>query len=206
MNAKRLLFLSLVVNAVLLGTLVHYRMRPVDITVEDLAPPMSFSEVENAGDTLDALARQFLTQVRAGHSVRTRAYCKHIPGAIQELEEGIEQFNETPQQAMLVRELLWLLKREKQYDRWIDLYLSELYRHPRRETVGVLAEEAVALAQDVGRAPEVLAAFRHLCDIPQDFDSKRQVAVALIRHGSSRLAQHVPATAGQALADRPGFD
>jgi hypothetical protein len=80
-----------------------------------------------------------------------------------------------------VQDLLWLLKYERLYDRWISTYLAALYAHPTHPIIGGLASEAWTIAASTGRTPEIESAFRHLMAIPLEFESKRLVKAAMTR-------------------------
>ena len=54
----------------------------------------------------------------------------------------------------------------------------------RVELVGVLADEAVAISQAVGRQEAVAAAFCHLSGIPLEFRAQSQIERSLVRLGT----------------------
>jgi hypothetical protein len=159
----------------------------------------SFSEVEQTKANLDALSCRFLTDWRvrnhpavlamsaatqAGRSVDSA----RSAGAIQELEQAIEEFKATEEELVLAQELLRMLKHERLYDRWLDLYLRALYEHPTDHMVGSGAQEAVAISQATGRQAEVRQALEHVTRIPFEFPAKARAAAAL------RMAKLTPET------------
>jgi hypothetical protein len=122
----------------------------------------SFSEIENATANLEALAVQFLTELRSRHDASALGnstnvflgnplYRVNVSGAIQELQDGIEQFKGTDQELLLVRELLSLLKREKELDRWMDVYLATLYEHPSHSVIRSAGRDAGWISEAAGR-------------------------------------------------------
>ncbi len=156
------------------------RVAPLDCFL----PAQSFSEIENAKGMVEALSARYAAELR------TRFVQANVASAaepereaslgvtIQELERGITEFKGTGQEFRLVEDLLLLIKRKGDYDRWVDTYLGVLYRHPAQDLVGRLAGEALIIAQAAGREPEMLAAFRHVRGIPADFEAKRRVEAA----------------------------
>lgn len=103
-----------------------------------------------------------------------------VQAAIQLLEAAIADLEGCVPAVELVPTLLSALKRERLYDRWINAYLDVAYRHPTHRIVRDWAEEALRLAETIGRQVEVQAALRHVADIPAGF--------APVLPGGSRLA------------------
>jgi hypothetical protein len=149
----------------------------------------SFSEIENTKSTLDALCQQFLTELQIRHDANASPrpaqadlanplYRVDVAGAIQELRAGIQQFKGIDQELTLVRELLFLLKKQKQYDQWLDVYLAALYAHPMHELIGSRAKDAEQISAAVGRQSELANAFDLLRHIPLQFPAKDFLATA----------------------------
>lgn len=158
--------------------------------LEYFASAKSFSEVEQARTQLQALSRRYLfaVQVRQGELLRASrasggsgmsAAAARDRQTVQELEAAIQEFRGTGEEPGLTHGLLICLAGERDYERWIDLYLDLLYRCPTEEVVGVLANAAVTAGQATGRLDEVLDGFRHVSSIPFDFEAKRRVQTAL---------------------------
>jgi hypothetical protein len=99
--------------------------------------------------------------------------------AIQELEQGIQEFRETGQELLLAEELLRLLKKEKSYDRWLDLYLQLTYEHPTDGLIARCTRDALRFSSLTGRDCELMNAFEHLNQIPFDCPAREQAQAAL---------------------------
>ncbi|MFO1502051.1 MAG: hypothetical protein U1G07_27375 [Verrucomicrobiota bacterium] len=139
----------------------------------------SFSEVDNAKARLDAICTEFVTDLRAGsqaigskpHPWRT-SESGLVDDMIRALREGMRQFEGTEQQLHLINELLYLLKKQPCGDRWLDLYLATLYRHPTSGMVTRSKGTAVAFGEALGRQEEVARAMNFLGSIPARFSAQ----------------------------------
>ncbi len=158
--------------------------------LEYFASAKSFSEVEPARARLQALSRRYLYAVQVRQAVALRGHRASEVGGVsagaacvsqtvQELEEATRGFRGTGEEPVLTHGLLICLASEHRYERWIDVYLDLLYRHPTEEVVGVLANAAVTAGRATGRLEEVLDGFRHVSSIPFDFEAKHRVQAAL---------------------------
>lgn len=151
--------------------------------------PRSFSEVEQTRARLQALGSQFLyrqylerlhlLQARRSRNEPEPPPGRRFPQSIQALEQGLEEFRGTAEELTLTHALLTLLRQEQLADRWLEVYLDSLYRHPTADLVGQEAQHALDLARSVNREEALLEAFRHVGDIPFDFLAKRFVLLAL---------------------------
>jgi hypothetical protein len=159
----------------------------------------SFSEIENAKAKLRALGQEFITNVRAQHSLhpsasrqgpfyRNPAYAVHPERAMDELRWGIDQFQGTETESLLVRELLGLLKKQNLGDQWLDLYLDSVYRHPADPLIDLYAKDAAAIADYQQRQDELDDAFEFLHKIPAP-------PVQVLATSAAAAAEH-PATVG----------
>ena len=101
--------------------------------------------------------------------------------AIKMLDEAIPEFQGTGAELQLLQPLLYALKQERLYDRWLDVYLDALYRHPTDEMLSVLAEEAVVISQAVGRERELTTGLRYVSGIPLNFLAKSRIEDSLVR-------------------------
>ena len=135
--------------------------------------PRSFSEIETTRAELEGLALRFRTETRARHLSLNQKNPAERQTVIAELERGIAEFKETPEELFLVQDLLLLLRAEGQNDRWLDVYLDILYRRPTQDLLATFLDTAQRLAQETGRESEVDSGFRHLLQIPLDFPAKR---------------------------------
>ncbi len=150
----------------------HSSLPDLDLYVQ----PRSFSEIEVTRAELTGLALRFRTEARMKQLERTG---QQPPGAAQrqaaiaELERGIAEFKDTPEELYLVSDLLLLLRADGQSDRWLDVYLEVLYRRPTQEVLAALVPAARRMAQQARRDAEVEVAINHVLTIPLDFPAKR---------------------------------
>jgi len=149
-------------------------IRSVDYFISD----ESFSEVHNAKAVLAGLSKKFLTELRSSEWNKQRAHGKRMSSGtslILALENGIDEFRGTEHEMSLIPDLLRALKSEEQYDRWLHTYLTTLYTHPTDELVVKFAREAVEMGRRTGQQEEVADALRHVCSIPMEFPSKKDL-------------------------------
>ena len=168
----------------------------------------SFSEIENTKAKLEALAVEFLTDLRLRHDGsilgpaasehKNPSYAVQAEKARAELQNGIQQFKGTEQEMSLTQELLLLLKRQKLLDRWMDVYLGALYAHPTDALIGRYAKDAVTIGEAVGRQEDLMNAFDVLRRrIPLDFPAKEQVLAGLGQRLAQPLERHWAAHVAQ---------
>jgi len=180
---------------------VSWLARETTPPLEYYAAPESFSEVEDAKSSLQALCLRFTTAVHAkmvaayrsqvGPSGAGSASEPHLKDVIEDLEQGMREFAGTEQELDVAQDLLLALKKAKQLDRWIDVYLKELYEHPTHPVVARLADEAVSIANQCGRQQSVAAGLLYLQSIPAKFQGNNNLAAALLHAGNrSQLATH----------------
>ena len=161
----------------------------------------SFSEIAEAKALLEASAQQIIQELRERPGagvlrVNTRANSRSdgidlpFTRAVRDLESRIEEFKGTAQELDLSQEMLWLLWRESQYDRFVEVYLNALYQHPTAGLVGRFAGKALHSSQLVGREKDMMKAFQQVTSIPLDFEPKRQVMAAV--EATSLVAQSSP--------------
>jgi len=155
------------------------------VPFETYLTEQSFSEIENTRAKLNALASEFLTDLRARHaplpawslagtSGGNGIYTVRRADALDELQRGIEQFKGTEQEMPLIQELLYLLKKEKLTSRWIDFYLETLYEHPTDPLVARNAKEALVLGETLGRDAELAKAFDLIRRIPLQVGARQE--------------------------------
>jgi hypothetical protein len=149
----------------------------------------SFSEVENTKAGLDGLCQQFRMEIWvkrladqkscAAATGREPGSEPHIKETITSLERGMKEFSETSQQVDVAQDLLLTLKKAKEFDRWVQVYLTALYEQPTHRVVARFASEALEVAKLCGREREVLIGLGHVEEIPVDFEGKLQIQAAL---------------------------
>lgn len=177
-----------------------YRPAAARTRLDDFVSAESFSEVEQARAVLEALASQYIKRAQtlivqelggrgaASGDPAARAG-RPILGAIEMLEEAMVEFKGTGHEFELVKILLFALKREQLYDRWLDVYLETLYEHPTAPILGLMADDAVLVSRAVEREGEVAAGLRYVNDLPLDFLAKSRIhrsLVEVISHGHER--------------------
>lgn len=166
--------------------------RGATVALDYLASAKSFSEVEHARAVLDALAARYAGKAQGlivqeimsrnpNFGIRQSSPELPMVEAIKMLDEVIPEFRGTGVELQLLQPLLYALKQERFYDRWLDVYLDALYRHPTHEMVSSLAEEAVGISQAVGRERELTTGIRYVSGIPLDFPTKSRIENSLIR-------------------------
>ncbi len=149
----------------------------------------SFSEVQNTKACLDGLCEKFRTEIQERRLADQQRWAQrhsadansepHISHVIADLERGVDEFAGTAQQLEIAQELLLALKKAKEFDRWVSVYLAALYRQPTHFIVARLASDALLAGRLCGREPEVMAGLHHVEAIPFDFDGKALVQAAL---------------------------
>ena len=151
----------------------------------------SFSEIRNARAALDELGARYVMTVQISRHMNMRGSAgsntvpdshvePHLAGAIEALEQGMQEFRGTGQEFIVARELLKVLKRSRKYDRWLKVYLDILYEYPTQPLIGCLASDAIVAAKATGGEDVLVAGFEHLTAIPLEFEAKAQVQEALI--------------------------
>jgi hypothetical protein len=166
------------------------------LALDYLASAESFSEVEAARATLEGLAARYAENAQsliaeeimsrsASSEIRRSTAERPMVAAINLLDEVMPEFQGTGVELQLLPPLLYALKQERRYDRWLDVYLDALYRHPTASLVSDLTEEAVVISQTVSREDELSTALRHLSDIPLNSLDKSRIELSLIRVGAS---------------------
>lgn len=159
--------------------------------LDDFVRPRSFSPVEASRAELEGLAQLYRAEARTR---LLHADSGGLPAGvrrsetIEDLERGRQAFRDTPGEAVLVQDLLLLLKKSGNHDRWLGVYLDMAYRRPTEELIGLFADDALEIASAVGRLPEVTAALRHVLEIPIEFPGKRRLEapVAAVSHTDLR--------------------
>jgi len=162
------------------------------VPLDYLASAKSFSEVEHARAVLDALAVRYVDNAQAlmvreimsrnsSFGIRQSNSERPMVTAIKMLDEAIPEFRGTGVELRLLQPLLYALKQERFYDRWLDVYLDALYRHPTDEMVSALAEEAVIISQAVGRERELTTGLRYVSGIPLNFRTNSRIERSLVR-------------------------
>jgi hypothetical protein len=171
------------------------------VPLDYLASAKSFSEVEHARAVLEALATRYMESAQGliarqtmsrnpSFGIRLSSSERPMVAAIEMLDEVMPEFRGTGEELRLLQPLLYALKHEKFYDRWLEVYLDALYRHPTHELVSSLAEEAVVISQAVGRERELTAGLRYVSGIPLNFPTKSMIEHSLVRASARITAEH----------------
>ena len=161
-----------------------------DVIQEDyLAPPDSYSRVKNTINSLAGLC----TRIRLGIQESALAYdtlVGHGEGpsaqaalvlerATRKGETALRDFEGTDQQLYVLKDLLHLLERARQFNRWTQLYLAAVCEHPTHPVVSQLARQAITISKQAGQQKQVLDALRSLATLPGKFEGKDQIGAAL---------------------------
>jgi hypothetical protein len=150
---------------------------------EEVFAETSFSEIHNTKALLGELSERFVAeteeQLIVDHRQAGWPLTPTFPRLLQRLDWGRAAFSGTPQEMYLTREFLRLLKFEAQHDRWLQVYLGAVYRHPTQVEIAQLSADAIRAARSCGRENDLIEAYRHVCAIPFDFESKERVREAL---------------------------
>jgi hypothetical protein len=161
-------------------------------SIECLAGPESFSRVDNAKNTLEALClrlrlkteNELIAIMREPSAVSQRR--QELEPLVRQLEAGMQDFEGTEEELELAQDLFVAYNCTAQFERWIDLYLMISYQHPVHPVPLRLAQQALALGKQVGRLQDVLQALRHVNAIPFDFEGKDKLAAVLNRADMQR--------------------
>jgi len=175
--------------------------RGATVALDYLVSAKSFSEVEHARAALDALAARYVVNAQAliaqefmsrnpSFGIRQSSSERPIVAAINMLDEVIPEFRGSGAELQLLQPFLLALKQERLYDRWLDVYLDALYRHPTDEMVSSLAEEAVVISRAVDRELELTMGLRHLSDIPTSVFAESRVEHSLVR-ANTRITSEI---------------
>jgi len=151
-----------------------------------LANPDSFSRVQNTINALEALCRQRRLQAEAklvtlerfpASAVLQRE--RQVDDILTSLQRGTTEFAGTEQEMEMTGELLNVLKSQRKYREWIDVYMRAVYERPMHPLVARCATDAVSFANLTGQEEEVLVGLRHAAAIPLGFRGKAQIAAVV---------------------------
>lgn len=170
------------------GRVIRGNYLPAESTpqLDYLANPDSFSRVQNTINSLEALCRQRCLQVEAKLVSLERFPALALPqrqrqvdAVLESLQRGMTEFAGTEQGMEMTGELLNVLKSQRKYSEWIDVYMRTVYERPMHPLVARCAADAVSFADLTGQKEEVLVALRHAAAIPLGFRGKAQIAAVL---------------------------
>jgi hypothetical protein len=169
---------------------------------EYLAPPDSYSRVENTKNELNASC----TRVRLGIQEAIVAYdrlagkgetsnwqaAEFLERRIRDAERAVREFEGTDQQLYVLQELLRLLERAGRFDAWTQHYLKALYRDPTHPVISRFATAAVRISKLAGQQRQVLDALRHLTALPTEMAGRSEIEAALdsVQPRLARLDAH----------------
>jgi hypothetical protein len=191
------------------------------LSLEQLLPPESFSEVENAKSLLTALSIQCVTDVQSRQIVlrpvktstsrSNRKLLEQWLRIASDLEKSRLDFLGTSEEMRITAELLAVLERAGCADRWLNVYLNYLYQHPTSELAGHLVNEAAAEAVITQREAELARAFEHVSTIPLEFPGKQAIQLAGVRLKPANLlansdARKSPALNRESISFAPGSE
>lgn len=135
-----------------------------------VASPESFSEVQAIKAELIRLRMEYVESLRStvGNAGGAEAVPQlgTDPATVHRLECLIQEFSGTEESLAMTHLLLAILRRKEQWDRWMDVYLEAVYRHPTTPMVTYEKDRARQIARHAGREEELDRAFRYLAQIP----------------------------------------
>ncbi|MCC6234026.1 MAG: hypothetical protein IT580_15380 [Verrucomicrobiales bacterium] len=133
-------------------------------------PTHSFSEVATVKLALENLLQDHIRALHTRGSPTTPADryepLRTDPQATYRLEQLIREFAGTDQALVMTGMLLSTLKRQEDWQRWLDVYLATAYERPTSLLATSFLNRARLIARDVGREEEIDRLERHLAEIP----------------------------------------
>lgn len=155
----------------------------------DLAPPDSFSRVKNTKNALQGLSLRLAAGVvdavwvydrlpKSSASEKKRAG-RVLERAIGAGEEALREFEGTAQQPVAAQGLLLALRRAGRFDRWTEVYLEMLFKHPTDPVVSRLAKQALEIGKLAGQEQRVLEALTYLNVSPAPYPGKPAIQAVL---------------------------
>jgi len=161
-----------------------------DVVQEEyLAPPGSFSRVQNTRDMLDALsvraaigimdAVSAYDQLPKNSESEKKKARELLERAINAAEMAMQEFQGTEQQLEVAHGLLLALEKAGRFDRWTEVYLHVLHEYPSQPLVSRLAKDAVKIGELAGQQKKVLEALWCLSAFPAPFAGRTEVVAAL---------------------------
>jgi hypothetical protein len=156
---------------------------------EYLAPPDSFSKIQNTRNSLDALSARLRMGImdamvaydqlpKSNEAERTQAQ-QVLERAIRAAEAAEQEFEGTEQQLEITQVLLVALQKAGRFDLWTELYLKTLYEHPTHDVVAHFANDAVKISKLAGQEKLVLEALEYLSAFPAEFTGRAEILAAL---------------------------
>lgn len=142
----------------------------------------SFSDVQNARDELAGLSERYIAELRAQASAELAPAINPITvkaRVIRDLQRALRELRGTPGEWVIAEELLRALRSSGQEERWLDLYLTAVYRAPTEPMIGRLAAQARGAARACGRQGELVRAWQQVAANRLEFASKQQVMIML---------------------------
>jgi hypothetical protein len=118
---------------------------------------------------------------------------RQIEAILEDLRHAKTEFAGTEQEMVMTEELLNVLKRQKLYKQWTDVYVQALYERPMHPLIAHCAADAVSFANLSGQEEEVVAALRHATAIPVGFPGKDQMAAVLAGATATSVATRLDA-------------
>jgi len=132
--------------------------------------PDSFSEVRAVKEVLERMRRDYVREMQGdlptGSSEAPGARSCKNPTSLRRLEGLIDEFSGTEQELQLSHLRLSVLRKQEQWDLWLDAYLGLVYRHPTSPVVVYEADRARQVARQAGRETDLDRAVGFLSLIP----------------------------------------
>jgi hypothetical protein len=159
------------------------------VQADYLVPPDSFSRVNNTKNALQGLSARLDAGIvdavwaydrlpKSSASEKRRAE-QVLDRAIHSGVAVVHEFEGTAQQPVVAQGLLLALKKAGRFDRWTEVYLEMLFKHPTDPVVSRLADEALKISRRAGQEHRVLEALTYLSAFPAKFAGKPAIQAAL---------------------------
>jgi hypothetical protein len=156
---------------------------------EYVTPPDTFSRIKNIRNSLDSLGTRVALGMtgtlaaydglpRTSESERRKAE-QVLERTIDSGEAAMQEFQGTQQEPVVAQAFLRALRKAGRFNRWVDVYLKQVYTHPTDPIVCDLANEAIKISRMVGQQQRVLEALSHVIASPIEFAGRTEVQTAL---------------------------
>ncbi len=159
------------------------------VRADYLSPPDSFSRVKNTKNALRGLSVRLdggvvdavwaYDRLPKSSASEKRQAARVLERAIRAGEAALQQFEGTAEQPIVAQGLLLALKRAGRFDRWTEVYLEMLFKHPTDPVVSRLAKQALEIGKLDGQEQRVLEALIYLSVSPAEFAGRPAIQAAL---------------------------
>lgn len=139
-------------------------------------------------------------QLSKGNEIERSKADQVLERAIRAAEAAMREFKGTEQQLEAAQVLLVVLQKAERFDRWTEVFLEALYKHPTHPVVARFAHDAVRISELAGQQKQVLDALAYLSDFPAEFAGRGEIEAALSSaepcFSQAEILRHVAAVGG----------